>query len=96
MKKYLGLLEESSAELKEIYGCEFTAYESWLKKVKKYEEIDGEKFKESDLNKIFKKPVPPTSESDEINESGDIIEKQRNISNQMDTSGFLRQKEEIG
>ena len=32
MKKYLGLLEESSAELKEIYGCEFTAYESWLKK----------------------------------------------------------------
>ncbi len=75
MKKYLGLLEESSAELKEIYGCEFTAYESWLKKVKKYEEIDGEKFKESDLNKIFKKPVPPTSESDEINESGDIIEK---------------------
>lgn len=75
MEKYLGLLEESSAELKEIYGCEFTAYEKWLKKVKTIEEINNEKFNESDLNKIFKEPAAPLSETEEINESGDIIEK---------------------
>ena len=45
--------------------------------VKKSKKVWGNrwwKIKESDLNKIFK-PVPPISESDEINESGDIIEK---------------------
>lgn len=75
MEKYLGLLKESSAELKEIYGCEFSAYEKWLKKVKIFEEISGEKFKESDLSKIFKQPQKPIPEPDEINESGDLIKK---------------------
>lgn len=75
MEKYLKLLKESSIELKEIYGCEFTAYEKWLKKVKAYEEIDDKKFKQSDLNKIFKKPHEPITEPDDINESGDLIEK---------------------
>ena len=39
MEKSLSHLKEEAVELKEIYGCEYTAYEKWLKKVKNLEEI---------------------------------------------------------
>ena len=32
MEKSLSHLKEEAVELKEIYGCEYTAYEKWLKK----------------------------------------------------------------